>query len=122
MALRVEPELESDPRVPDELLPVPPDDVLLLLEPGLVELSLDDPDVPPLTCARAVPPKASKAARVQVFVRCFFIITPCVLGIGQHECAARLQDYLTRSKFDMGNVMGDTTLSACRIFSDNLRF
>jgi len=119
MALRLELELESDPRAPDELLPVPPDGVLLLLEPGLVELSLDVPDVP-LTCAKAVPPKASKAARVQVFDRCFFIITPCVLGIGQHECAARLQDYLTRSKFDMGNVMGDITLSGCQIFSDTV--
>jgi hypothetical protein len=82
-------ELDPVPRLPDELLPVPPDDVLLLLEPGLVELSLDDPDVP-LTCARAVPPKASKAARVHVFDRCFFIIAPCLDGFGQHECAARL--------------------------------
>ena len=49
MALRLEPELDSDPRLPDELLPVPPDDVPLLLELGEVELPLDDPDVPPLT-------------------------------------------------------------------------
>lgn len=109
MALRLEPELDSDPRVPDELLPVPPDDVLLL-EPGLVELSLADPDVP-LTCAKAVPPKASKAARVQVFDRCFFIITPCVIDFGQHECAARVQDYLTQSKFDMGSLIGAITPS-----------
>jgi hypothetical protein len=119
IALRLEPELDSDPRVPEELLPVPPDDVPLLLEPGVVAPLLDEPDVPPLTCAKAVPPKASKAARVQVFDRCFFIITPCVLcDFGQHECAARVQDYLMQSKFDMGNVMGDRTLSACQIFSD----
>src|SRR5262245_46866071 len=78
MALRLE--LDTVPRLPDELLlPVPPAAaVRLLLEPGLVE-SRDDPEVPGVTCAKAVPPKASKAARVQVFDRCFFIITPCLV-------------------------------------------